>query len=197
MIKKKKKKKTFAFANTMPFHIPWRTSPGHTICHAISARLYHVIPTRPYHMLRHIHQAIPNTMPCPPGYTIIPCYASPGHTIYYAMPAWPYLFPYHVRQDIPYTMPCPSGHTTYHAMPTRPYHIPYHTSQDWYHIYHISCHASPGHNIYHAMPQAIPYTLPCPPGHTVPCYATANSTSVNHVTKQWCEWSRYQMQDCL
>ena len=84
-----------------------------------------------------------------------------------------------------YTIPCQtsSGHTIYHAMPTR--------------LYHIRCHISPGHTIlyvmvdrpYHVIPyqtitfttpylvrpihipcdalQAIPFTMPCQPDHTI------------------------------
>ena len=121
----------------IPYALP--CPPGHTIYHAMPARLYH-----------------------------IPCHASSAHTKHYAMSARPYLFPCHARQAIPYTMSCPSDHTTCHAMPTRPYHIPCHASQDIPYTMpclarplHIPCHAHqaipytlprpPCHTIYHAM----------------------------------------------
>ena len=60
--------------NTMPFHIPWHTSPGHTRYHAMSARPY-LIPCD-------TRQAIAYTMPWPPD-----------HTIYHSLPAKPYHIP--------------------------------------------------------------------------------------------------------
>ena len=61
-------------------------------------------------------------------------------------------------------MPCTPGQTIYHALPTRPNHIP--------------CHCPPDHTIIHAITrqaiaytifasQTIPYTMQCPPGHTI------------------------------
>ena len=104
----------------IPYTMP--CTPGHTINHAITCQaipyasqaipytmlcppvnticpschnIYHVIPTRPYHISCHVYpgntvyhampsQAIPNTMPCPPG-----------HTINNAIPARPYHIPCH------------------------------------------------------------------------------------------------------
>ena len=104
----------------IPYTMP--CTPGHTINHAITRQtipyasqaipytmlcppvnticpsghnIYHVMPTRPYHISCHVYpgntvypampsQAIPNTMPCPPG-----------HTINNAIPARPYHIPCH------------------------------------------------------------------------------------------------------
>ena len=145
-----------------PCHIPCYTSLDHT--------LYQVMPARLYLMPCHAHQAIPYTMPCPPGYTIyhamhrqpIPYTMPypPGHIFSHAMPARSYHIPCHAHQTIPHAMPCPPGHTIYHVMPARTYHIP--------------CHTSPGHNIYHAMPTR-PYHIPYHARHvisyTMPCTA--------------------------
>ena len=126
------------------------------------------LPARPYHILCYTHQAIPYTMPCPPGHTICPwghniyhamlarpyhtsCYVYPGYTIYHAMSSQS--IPCHARQAIRYTMPCLPGHTIYHAMPASPYHI--------------TCHVLQA--ISYTMPcsQTIPYTMSCLPGHTI------------------------------
>ena len=94
------------------------------------------LPARLYQIPRYASQAIPYTMPYPPGHTICPS----GHTKYYAMPpvhiiknampVRPYHIPWHACQAIPYILPCPPGHIIYHAMPSKPYHImparPYH-----------------------------------------------------------------------
>ena len=133
----------------MPFHIPWQTSPGHTIYHAMSAR--------PYHIPCDARQAIAYTMPWPLG-----------HTIYHAVPTRPYHTPFLARQAIPYTMPCPPGHTIHHCLPARPYHI----------LCQAPCLACQAITIYHAMParpyhkpryahQTMSYTTPCTPGHTI------------------------------
>ena len=114
-------------------NIPCYASPDHT--------LYHIMPTRSYHMPCHAHQAIPYTMPCPPGYIIhhrqaipfpMPC--PPGHTVYHAMP----------RQAITYTMLWLQGYTIYLTMPTRSYHIPCHAMANDY--FGKSCHLSKGAN---------------------------------------------------
>ena len=81
---------------------------------------------------------------------------------------------------IPYTMPWPLGHTIcqsginiYHVMHARPY---IHHAMSIQVNFHIPCHALPGHTKYHVIPirpydkqchsrQAIPYTMPCLPGH--------------------------------
>ena len=105
------------------YTMPW--PPGHTIYHAVPTRPYHtpchcqamqytmLCLASPYPIPYYARQAIPYTMPCPPGHTIY--HAMPvrlyhialsGHTIYYAIPARPYLYPCHARQTIPYTMPC-------------------------------------------------------------------------------------------
>ena len=90
------------------------------------------MPARPYHISCHVYlgytiyhsmpsQAIPYTMPCPPGTTIYnamsarPC--PPGHTVYPAIPSRPY----HI--------PCPADHPIYHVIPARPYHIPCHVGR--------------------------------------------------------------------
>ena len=93
------------------YHIPCHASSGHKIDYAMPARPYlsHDLPARPCHA----HQAIPHKMPCPPGHTIYHamqaghtkiCHASPGHNIIHAMPTRPYHNPYHGCQFIPYTM---------------------------------------------------------------------------------------------
>ena len=132
-----------------PYHIPCHTlqakeytmlfPPGHTT--------YHAMPARPEHITCHARQAIPCTMPC-----------TPGHTINHAITRQAIPYASHAK---PYNMPCPpvhticqSGHTIYHAMPTRQYHI--------------SCHVYQGNTVYHDMPsQAIPNTMPCPPGFNI------------------------------
>ena len=176
----------FKACNTMAFHIPWHTSPGRTIYHAMSTRpyhipcdarqaiaytmpwpsghtIYHAVPTRPYHTPFLARQAIPNTMPCPPG-----------NNIYHAMPARPYHILYHARQAIPYTMPnwmpCLKSHTIYHAMSARPYYTM------WCPQGHTISHTRPYHNTMRARqailytvrgPQAIPYTITCSQGQTI------------------------------
>ena len=105
--------------------------------------------------IRDARQALPYTMPCPQCQTVyhaMPRIAS-SHVIYHAMP----------RQTIPYTMLCPLGYTICHAMPTRPYHIPCHARQAI--PYTMPCIARPYNILYHA----IPFPMPCPPGHTMPC----------------------------
>ena len=68
----------------------------------------------------------------------------------YAMPTRTYHIPCHVHNAIPYIM----SRTPDNDMPARPYHIP--------------CHALPDHAVYHVMHrQTIPYTMLCPPGHTI------------------------------
>ena len=70
--------------------------------------------------------------------------------------------PCHAHQAIPFTMSCIA----------RPCHIPCYTSLD--------------HTLYQVMPQAIPYAMPCTPGHTIypmpariyniPCHASSGHT---------------------
>ena len=153
--------------NTLPFHIPWHTSPGQIIYHAMSTwpyrkpcdarqaieytmpwppghTIYHTEPSRPYHPLSIARQAIPYTMSCPPGHTIY--YAKPmqclsGH-LHHAMPA---------RPD--YTMRCPQGHTVSHARLNRPYQN--------------TMRCPPGHTIYQRGPQChtVHYAMPARPYH--------------------------------
>ena len=117
----------------MPFHIPWHTSPGHTIYHATSAR--------PYHIPCDARQAIPNTMPWPPGHTIYIMSCPPGHTI---------------------TIPCPPYHTIYHAVSARPLNILCQTQC-------LACQAIFIYHAMPVRPYHIP--MRCPPGHTIPCDA--------------------------
>ena len=154
--------------NTMPFHIPWHTSPGHTI--------YHVMSARPYHISYRAHQAIPYTIPCPPGHTIYhamparpyyilcqaPCLACQAITIYHAMLARTYHSPCDACHAIPYTIWCPPGHTIYHAMRIRPYHIPCPLGRTIYHAMPARLYHKPWHAL-----KVIPYNMPCPPGHTI------------------------------
>ena len=102
------------------------------------------MPGRPYHMPCHDHQAIPYTMPCPPGYTI-----------YHAMHRQ--AIPYQAMPIRPYHIPCSPGHTIYHAIPARIYHAMLHQA-----IIYIPCHAhqAPGHTIYLTMPVRS-YHIPC------------------------------------
>ena len=166
-----------------PYHIPRHTPPDNNIYHATPCQantytmrcppghtIYHAMPTRLYHT---------------------PCHTSPGHTIYYVMPNRAYHIPWHTPPDNnmyhatpcqanTHTMRCPPDHNIYHAMPlnhaiyhamllnhampARPYHI--HVIPPGQTIHHpiprqaIPCHA----------PKAIPYILPCPPGH-ISCIA--------------------------
>ena len=128
-------------------------------CHTV----YHDMHTRACHA----RQAIPYTTPCiaRPYHKL--CYASPHNTLYHVMPARPYHMLFHANQAIPYTMPCSPGYTIYNflAIPFTMPGPPGHTfSNDMLaRPYHIPCHASPGHDIYHAMPRPM-------------------TTSVNHVT---------------
>ena len=147
--------------NTMPFHIPWHTSPGHTIAHTMwcppGHSIYHALAAKPYNIsyIMHAHQAIPYTIHC-----------SPGHTIHQAMPARPY----HIQYQAQY-LTCQTI-TIYNAMTARPYHIPCNALQA------ILNHAMPARP-YHidARPtrhtiipcdarQAVLYTMRGPPGHT-------------------------------
>ena len=113
---------------------------------------------RPYHIPCDARQVIPYTIPWPPG-----------HTIYHVMPSKSYHIPYHGRQAIPYIMPCQPGHIIHHAMHcqamqytmlwlARTYPIPFMPARP-YHA--MPCHTIPSHDR-----QAVPYTMPCPPGHT-------------------------------
>ena len=159
--------KAFHAQQAIPYAMPARWHiPCHTIYHATHA-IYHAMPARLYHISCHAlpgHsmpcQTIPYTMLCPPGHTIC-----------------------HVCQTISYTMSCPPGHTIYHGVPARRYYIAFHAHQAIpYMPYHIPCHAChipthahqaiPRHALPgHAMPrQTIPYTMLCPPGHTI-CHA--------------------------
>ena len=118
--------------------------PGHTICHAM--------PTRPYHIPCHDRQAIPYTMPC----TIL-CHArqaSPFPIPCQILPARQYHTPCHAHQAIPRTMPCPPGHT----MPCQSRHTIYHAMPRQAIIYTMPC--SPGHTMYLTMP-ARSYHIPC------------------------------------
>ena len=157
---------------TMPFYIPWHTSPGHTTHHAMSAR--------PLHIPCDARQAIAYTIPCPPGHTKYhvtparpyhilcqaPCTACQAMTIYHSMPTRPCHIPCDARQAI-----------LHHAMPARPYQtlpgppgyiiIPCDAHQEIVH----TMWGPQGHTIHHAMPtrpaiyhahQAIPYSIPCP-----------------------------------
>ena len=73
---------SYTYHPARPHHtsIPSHISPGNTICHAMSARTYHV-PCK-------ARQAIPYTTLCPLSHSIyIPC--PQGHTIYHARHAKP------------------------------------------------------------------------------------------------------------
>ena len=79
--------------------------------------------------------------------------------------------PGHRIYAMEYTMLFPPGHTTYHAMPARPEHITSNARQAI--PYTMPC--TPRHTINHAITrqeipyasQAIPYTMPCWPVHTI------------------------------
>ena len=143
----------------------------------LSHTIYHAMPWPPrYTIYQAMHsQAIPYTMTCPPSHSI--CHTMPirPHTDH-AMPTRLYHIQCHSSPD----------HTIYLIMPTRSYHISCHATANDY--FGKSCHLSKGANglvtrctiawKYHAMPtmpwgipchvrQARPYTIPCPPGHTI------------------------------
>ena len=125
--------------------------------------MYHGVPARSYHIAFHAYRAIP--------YTI--CDAR--HALSYAMPTVSCRIPCHSRPAIPYDMPCIAKpchipcyaspeHTLYHVMPAMPYHIPCHARQAIQ--YTIPCIVRPYHILCYAR-QAIPFPMPCPPGHTM------------------------------
>ena len=54
---------------TMPYHIPCHALPDHAIYLAMPRQTipYTMLCLPAYHLLCHVHQAIPYTMPCPSG----------------------------------------------------------------------------------------------------------------------------------
>ena len=112
---------------------------GHNLCHCYHT-IYYVMPNRPYHM---------------------PCHTPPDNNTYYATPH--HANTYTMRCSQGHTMPCPPDHTIYLAMSARSYSISCQAHQA------IDIHViPPGHIIYHPIPrQAIPYTMPARPYHTI------------------------------
>ena len=88
----------------------------------------------------------------------------------------PYHIPCAARQAIAYTMPWRQDHSIYHTVLTRPYHTPFLPRQAIYHAHQAIPYTMPntmpcltGHNhIPCEACQAIPRTMRCPPGHTIP-----------------------------
>ena len=81
----------------------------------------------------------------------------PGQTTYYAKP---------------HALPARPYHIIHHSLPAKPYHIPCHARQAILHIMPspMLCLSGHNHTPYDAR-QAIPYTMWCLPGHTIPCDA--------------------------